>query len=294
MALQVDKTIKSRHCMRNLIHEKTIMPDTTSEDKLFIFDRWTQLISLLNPNSVTSVDDLSESLSVSKATIRRDLVELHNSGQIRRVRGGAIALPDGSTAKDPIGLMGQALFDDSSQSNSKAKRKIGKKAADLLTQGEAIIIDGGSTTLELAKNICNIPLTVLTTSIPILYALLGQEKLRVLITGGEVFRKQNIVLNPYGDALVSNYAASKVFIGAQAISQHGLLQTDPLLVQNEKDLIARAEEVIVLADSSKFTTLGSLAVCKLSEISTVISDSKISDANRKMLVDAGVKVIIAG
>lgn len=286
--------MQSRQCLPTLTHKKITMAETTSEDKLFIFDRWTQLISLLNPNSVTSVDDLSESLGVSKATIRRDLVELHNSGQIRRVRGGAIAMPEGSTGKDPIDLMGQALFDDSSQSNLKAKRKIGEAAAGLLSPGEAIIIDGGSTTLELAKNISDISLTVLTTSIPILYALLGQEKLRVLITGGEVFRKQNIVLNPYGDALVSNYAASKVFIGAQAISQHGLLQTDPLLVQNEKDLIERASEVVVLADSTKFTTLGSLAVCKLSEISTVITDSKISDNNRDMLIAAGVKVIIAG
>jgi DeoR family ulaG and ulaABCDEF operon transcriptional repressor len=83
-----------------------------------------------------------------------------------------------------------------------------------------------------------------------------------MITGGEVFEEQKVILNPYGDSIINKFSASKIFIGAQAITEKGLLQTDPLLVHYEQDLIARAEEVIALADSTKFESRGSLVVCE--------------------------------
>jgi len=264
-----------------------------SDERLFIYDRWTQLIQLLKPDLVTSVEELSEKLRVSKATVRRDLSELDAAGRLRRVRGGAVANSSDAILDSTARLMGQAGFDDSANANAQLKRAIGEKAAELLEPGDAVIIDGGSTTLELARNIGAMPLTILTTSIPILFALLGRPKLRVLITGGEVFQEQNIVLNPYGDGIVANFAPSKVFLGAQSLTRRGLMQTDPLLVQNEKELIAHADKIIVLADSSKFGAKGSLAVCGLDRISTVITDSGLSDQACNMLDSHDVEIIIA-
>jgi len=134
---------------------------------------------------------------------------------------------------------------------------------------------------------------VLTTSIPIMTSLLGRPKIRILIAGGEVFQEQALVLDPYSHGIVNKFSATKLFIGAQAISAHGLMQTDPLLVQNEQQLISRAEQVIVLADSSKFGAKGSLSVCGLEVIDTVVTDSGLSNQARKMLLDNNVNIVMA-
>jgi len=101
------------------------------------------------------------------------------------------------------------------------------------------------------------------------------------------------VLDPYSHGIVNKFSATKLFIGAQAISAHGLMQTDPLLVQNEQQLISRAEQVIVLADSSKFGAKASLSVCGLEVIDTVVTDTGLSNEAHKMLLDNNVKIVMA-
>lgn len=268
-------------------------PEEQNENRLFIYDRWNRLVELLRPNSVTSVEQLAENLSVSAATIRRDLSDLDAAGRLKRVRGGAVAAVKAPvSAYSPLGaLEGQIGYDDARKHNRPAKQAIGQKAADLLEDGDAIIIDGGSTTLELAHAIQVKNLTVLTTSILIMNALLPRPDLRILIAGGEIFHEQGVVLNPYGNGIVSKYSATKIFIGAQAISSRGLMQTDPLLVHNEQELIERADQVIVLADSSKFGARASLSVCGLDRIDTIITDQGIPASARKMLEEFDVKVI---
>jgi len=93
--------------------------------------------------------------------------------------------------------------------------------------------------------------------------------------------------------IVDKFSATKLFIGAQSITSHGLLQTDPLLVQNEQQLIGRAEKIILLADSSKFGAKASLSVCGLDAIDTVVTDSGLSAEYRKMLTDNGIEIVIA-
>jgi len=262
------------------------------DERLFIHDRWTQILRLINPDLVTSVEKLAEVLSVSPATIRRDLIELHELGKLLRVRGGAIAFPPADGGLRAHGLLeGQADDAQSATTNMAAKRAIGEYAVGLLSEGEAIIIDGGTTTMEMARRIPDQNLTVLTTSVSIMSNLLGKTQLRILITGGEVFQKQNIVLNPYGDGILQNFSASKLFIGAQAVTRQGLMQTDPLLVQNEQSLIARADSVILLADSSKFDASASLSVCSLETLDMVVTDSKVSSAAVTMLESFDIEVV---
>jgi DeoR family ulaG and ulaABCDEF operon transcriptional repressor len=263
------------------------------DNRLFIYDRWNRLIELLRPDNVTSVERLAEDLSVSAATIRRDLSELDAIGRLKRVRGGAVATARALPSQlSPFGsLAGQIGHNEARTQHRSAKQAIGQRAAALLEDGDAIIIDGGTTTLELAHAIQVNSLTVLTTSILIMNALLPRPGLRVLIAGGEIFREQGVVLNPYGDGIVSKYSASKIFIGAQAISSRGLMQTDPLLVHNEQELIERADEVIVLVDSSKFGARASLSVCGLERIGAVITDDGIPISARRMLESFNVDVI---
>jgi len=263
-------------------------------DKLYIHERWGLIINMLHATKVTSVDSFASALKVSPATIRRDLNELHSEGRLRRVRGGAIAAEPNEAFGDPyFGLSGQLSQADNLELNLAEKLAIGQKAASMIEDNDSIIIDGGSTTVHMTQHIEAANLMVLTTSIPIMTSLLGRPKIRILIAGGEVFQEQALVLDPYSHGIVNKFSATKLFIGAQAVTARGLMQTDPLLVQNEQQLISRADKVILLADSSKFEAKASLSVCGLEEIDTVVTDSGLSDSARKMLIDHDIEIVFA-
>jgi DeoR family transcriptional regulator, ulaG and ulaABCDEF operon transcriptional repressor len=117
----------------------------------------------------------------------------------------------------------------------------------------------------------------------------------VTLPGGELFRDQGIILNPYEDGILQHFAAARMFIGCQALTKNGLMQTDTLLVQSERRLMERASEVVVLADSSKIDAPASLSVCPLSQIDVVITDDGISaDAVRWLKAhDIDVRIVKA-
>jgi DeoR family ulaG and ulaABCDEF operon transcriptional repressor len=134
---------------------------------------------------------------------------------------------------------------------------------------------------------------VLTNSLHIVNALLPQAGTRILLPSGAVFREQNIILAPAGEESMPRFHAPRLFMGAAAIGPQGAMQADPVLVAAERRLIDRAEEVILLVDSSKFRSQSGTIVCGLDEIDTVITDSGITPEMAKTLQDAGVKLVIA-
>ncbi len=266
-------------------------------------DRWKLIIGELNTERVTSVDELTERLGVSPATIRRDLNELHELGHLLCVRGGAMRVegkhygssrqPAPTTDSRRDSLRGQSAFADSVIANAAAKRAISRLALDYITPGLAMIIDGGTTTFTMASMLRDEPYHVLTTSIPILQCLLDRSRIKVTLPGGELFREQRIILNPYEDGILQHFAAARMFIGCQALTKNGLMQTDTLLVQSERRLIERANEVILLADSSKINAPASLSVCPLSDIDVLITDDGIDPAALQWLQAEDIEVRIA-
>ena len=245
-------------------------------------DRWKRIIDELSSERVTSVDELTERMGVSPATIRRDLNELHELGHLLRVRGGAMRAEGklytarAGEERRNDGLQSQPAFSDSVIANSAAKRAIAREALNYVSPGLSMIIDGGTTTWMMASMMADDAYHVLTTSVPILQCLLDRSRVKVTLPGGELFREQRIILNPYEDGILQHFAAARMFIGCQALTRNGLMQTDTLLVQSERRLIERANQVIVLADSSKFDAPASLSVCPLSQIDVVITDDKVS------------------
>lgn len=245
-------------------------------------DRWKRIIDELSSERVTSVDELTERMGVSPATIRRDLNELHELGHLLRVRGGAMRAEGklytarAGEERRNDGLQSQPAFSDSVIANSAAKRAIAREALNYVTPGLSMIIDGGTTTWMMASMMADDAYHVLTTSVPILQCLLDRSRVKVTLPGGELFREQRIILNPYEDGILQHFAAARMFIGCQALTRNGLMQTDTLLVQSERRLIERTNQVIVLADSSKFDAPASLSVCPLSQIDVVITDDKVS------------------
>jgi DeoR family ulaG and ulaABCDEF operon transcriptional repressor len=246
-----------------------------------------EILRLLKSQGFVSFRELCGRLQASSATIRRDLDRLEREGRIERVRGGARLVGEA-----PEHLVG-APFELNRTRHAPQKSAIGRAAAALCRPGEAVIIDGGSTTFQMCPHLAGLELQVLTGSLHIIGELLPQPGTRLAAPGGQVFREQNIILSPFEDDGLARYHAAKMFMGAAAVGARGLMQADVVLIQAEQKLLARADQLIVLVDSSKFRTSASFVVCGLEEIDVVVTDAGISAAETAMLRAAGIEVIVA-
>jgi DeoR family transcriptional regulator, ulaG and ulaABCDEF operon transcriptional repressor len=254
---------------------------------MHVTERDELILKLLQSRGLTSVQSLCDELDASPATIRRDLERLEAEGHLERVRGGARSLERGS-----VKLQGTP-FELNLRRNLTQKAAIGKQAAALCDPDEAIIIDGGTTTFQMCPHLSERNLHVLTNSLHIVEALQRYRNVNLAVPGGSIFREQNIILSPFEDDGLKHFHASKMFIGAAGISAKGLMQADTILIQAERKLMARADKLIVLVDSSKFQNTAALVLCGLDKVDTVITDKGIPPAALKMLQKAGVNVIVA-
>ncbi len=248
-------------------------------------EREALIFQALGPSGFISYRDLEARMGVSPATIRRDLARLEATGRIVRVHGGA------KLAERPFQLSGMP-FDQSITQNFAAKQAIGKAAAALCEPGEGVMIDGGTTTLQMCPHLDGLGLQVLTNSLHIVNTLLPQAGTRILVPSGAVFREQNIILAPAGEASMPRFHAPKLFMGAAAVGAQGVMQQDVVLVAAERRLIDRAEQVVLLVDSSKFAGSSGAIVCGLDEIDVLITDAGIPPAMADVVKAAGVRLII--
>jgi DeoR family transcriptional regulator, ulaG and ulaABCDEF operon transcriptional repressor len=232
-------------------------------------------------------------MSDSPATLQRELAPL---AQIARMPGPTLslasqrpALSQDAIAPAPPG----ASANESSHRNRHQKEWIGREAAKLCSPKEAVMIDGGSTTLRMCAHLAGLNLQVLTNSLLVVNALLAQKGTRVLVPGGQVFAEQNMILSAAVDDDMPRFHAPKLFMGAAAIGPDGLVQADFIVVAAKRRLVDRAERIIVLADSSKFDCSSGQVVCGLEEIDIVITDAGVTPQSTAMLEQNGVKVLIA-
>lgn len=247
------------------------------------------ILDLVRERGFISFRELDKRISASPATLRRDLERLEGEARIVRVHGGARSVTE---ANDEPQLTG-VPFHENIGKNADAKAAIGAAAARLCRIGEAIIIDGGSTTLQMCPHLDGLDLQVLTNSLHIVSALLPQARTRISVPGGVLFREQNIILSPYDSDGTGHYRASKMFLGAAAVGRHGVMQADVLLLQAERRLMDRADELVLLVDSSKFDASAGHVLCGLDAVDILVTDGGLAPASRQLIEDAGVQLIIA-
>jgi len=251
-------------------------------------ERHRLILKLVSEQGLARVGQLAEALGVSEPTVRRDLNRLAGLNLLRKVRGGAEAM----TQRMPQEIAGRP-FAVSQSINTEKKRRIARKAVQLCRDGEAIIINGGTTTYMMAEFLHDRQLQILTNSFAMAERLLAGSANRVIVPGGEIYREQSIILSPFDNDTTQNHYASKMFMGAQGLAPPGLIEVDPLLIRAEQKLINQADQLIVLVDSTKFRQRAGLILCPLERIHTVITDDEVEPAVVKMLEAAGVEVIIA-
>ncbi|MCE6959826.1 DeoR/GlpR family DNA-binding transcription regulator [Cereibacter sphaeroides] len=246
------------------------------------------ILSAVQERPVVTVPELCQMTGASEATIRRDIAGLHVQKKLRRVRGGAEAVA-------PPGFVGINARPFAMQETLRApeKRAIARAAVDLCDDGDAIIVNGGTTTFQMVHPLTTKRLQVFTNSFPIAEHLLKHSKNTVLLPAGVIYREQNIILSPFDDDGSRHFHARRMFMGCRGIAPLGLMEGDPLLIQAEQKLIGQADELIVLADSSKFAQRSSLVLCPLARIHTVVTDDGIDDRAARMLEAAEVRLIVA-
>jgi len=251
------------------------------------------ILDLIRKTGFASFRQIDAALDASPATLRRDLARLEQAGAIVRVHGGArIAGSEGAKTATYPSLAGVPFLENVNL-NRRQKEAIGKRAAQLCRPGESVVIDGGTTTLQMCSHLAGLNLHVVTNSLHVVSALLPQAGTRISIPGGAVFREQNIVLNIGPQDMTPSIYAPRVFLGAAFVGPQGVMQADMVLAAAEHQLIDRAEWVALLVDSSKFSGPSGSVVCALSELDVIVTDDGISKAAAEMIRDAGVELIIA-
>ncbi len=230
---------------------------------------------------------LRDITQASLPTLRRDVNHLAELGELKRCHGGV----QETESTEPKRLRGVAL-DYSSTARLHQKQAIARAAASLCTDGESIILHGGTTVFQIVRNIETLQLDVLTNSLPIANYLFEQSVARLHIPGGEVYRDQHLILSPFEDDTIKNFHAAKMFVGAQAVCQQGVLEVDPRLIQSELKLMAQAQQLILCVDSSKFDKSGSMILAPIDRFDLVITDEGISASARRWLDRSGIEVCI--
>ena len=244
---------------------------------MLLDERRANILQLIEEKGFVGLQDLSEHVGVSESTVRRDLDFLDGIGQIRRTRGGAAYVGESLTA-----------FDERSSQATVEKQRIAKFAADLIEPGEAILLDGGTTTLEVAKQLIGKPLQVVTNSLPIANVLMNQPEIELVMMGGYLYPRTGVALGPLAVASLENVHVRRLIMSVGGITENGLYNSNALLVETELRMITAAEEVVVVSDSSKLGHSALAHLCPLSEVDRLVVDSGIDTNWQQIMRDAGV------
>ena len=249
-------------------------------------DRREKIQQMINRENSVQVENLSENFQVSLATIRRDLAALEEAGVLRRVYGGAVAI------KRPI-ASGEG-FKNNLDLNVAEKHAIGKLAASLVEPGDTVLLDVGTTTLEVAKSLKDrSDITVLTNSLPILNELV-ESQVNVYSLSGRMRKNSYAFVGNLITNALQSFHISKVFIGCGGFSmEYGITEHVYDSAQNRNFFIEQSDEAILVADSSKFGKNLSVIVENSNMVRTVISDSKLSPEWRAKIESKGITLLIA-
>lgn len=249
------------------------------------------LLDILDEQQFVSVSDLSAQLNASEATIRRDITKLSKQGQLRKIRGGAEVLQSQERKVRRPHLSGSAFLAAKEQ-RADIKRLIAKEAVKLCEDGEFVIINGGSSTYMMKEFLADRHLNVLTNSFVLAQDLSEISDNQITLPGGELYRKQGIILSAFENDTIQYYHASKMFMGTPGVGEFGVMESDPLLIQTEQKLKKQADQLIVLADSTKLGKRSNFILCPLSEIDVLITDSEADPKMVRLFEEAEIKVIL--
>jgi DeoR family transcriptional regulator, fructose operon transcriptional repressor len=243
------------------------------------------LLELVRTRRFASLEELAGQLQVSESTIRRDLDQLEEAGSAQRTHGGV--LYTGSSPKF-------SHFDEQKPTAGDKKRAIAERTVALIADGDTVLLDGGSTTYEVARLLVGRPLHVVTNSLPVANLFASDTASELVLIGGCLCSRTGVSLGPYADQMLASVRVQKTILSVAGINDRGLFNDNLLLVETEKAMMRAADEVVIVADSTKFGRQSLTHLCELGAVNYLVADNEISEDWRSKVLAAGVKLLIAG
>lgn len=244
------------------------------------------------------VNELTRKLSVSDMTIRRDLDALARQGVIEKVHGGAVPVVEASTHEPG--------FEAKSTLELSAKEDIARTAAAMVAPGSAIALSGGTTTFALARHLLDVPgLTVVTNSGRVADVFHGAQRpassggaragaATVVLTGG-VRTPSDSLVGPVADRAIASLHFDLLFLGVHGISAEAGLSTPNLAeAETNRRLVQAARRVVVVADHTKWGTVGLSSFATLDEVDTFVTDAGLPDGARQEIEEHLPGLVVAG
>lgn len=247
-----------------------------------------EILDILKADGTASVQQLAAHIGASVSTIRRDLEVLEEAGFLDRSFGGASLRPRAIATLET----GQAV---ASHIQRREKAAIARVAAGFIQPHQALILDSGSTVAELARVIAEDPpsLTVITNDLLIGQTLSDSPRIRLVVTGGTVRPGSSTLLGSPGEELLATTRADIAFIGAHAITEHGISETSLEIVRIKQAIIRAARRVVILADHSKFGDPSVFHVERLPPGCTIVTDPGADLGMLERLREDGIEILIA-
>jgi DeoR family glycerol-3-phosphate regulon repressor len=246
--------------------------------------RQEKIVDVIRRQRTATVEELAVVFSTSHETIRRDLTVLAESGEIQKIHGGA---------KIPR-ILTEGSFGERMVENASAKRSIAVEAAKLISPGETLFIDTGSTTLAFAEEIARIPdLIVITNSTSVAKAI-GKRKnsISIYLLGGAYDPDNQECYGPLAIAQLKNFHAKRAILTIWGMhAKAGITDFNIEEAQIAKAMVEQSEKVTVLADATKFDRTGNFMVCSLSDVDNMVTDVAPEGSLGQMLVNSDVDIV---
>ncbi len=259
-------------------------------------ERRRKILDQLEAEGTVKTSQLASLFSVSEVTIRRDLEVLKEEGKLKKVHGGAVANEkdfESSYQGDTITF--EPSFQQKSEIHREEKEEIGEKAASMVKDGSSIFLETGTTTMQIVDHLdAKQGLSVLTNSLNHGLKLSKINGLEVLLTGGRLRANTSALVGPIARRSLEEIYVDTLFMGINGITiDQGYTVPTVQEAEMSREVTGIANEVVIVADSSKFGKVSHAKVAEIDGAHAVITDDKVDDSYREAFADIGVELIIA-
>jgi len=245
-----------------------------------------RVLDLVSHKGFMTLTELTRALKASESTVRRDLDHWDQRGMLKRIHGGAMYTGDGSATLPAL--------DDRSATQIAEKRLIAKAAEARIRDGDAILLDGGTTTLEVARLLVGRPLQIVTNSLPIASLFANSRETDLVIIGGYVYPKTGVALGPLSVRMMEDIHVRQTILSVGGITEKGLYNSNLLLVETERRMLECADEIVIVADHTKIGRQALAFLCELSAIDMLVIDAGATPEQLELLDRGGVQYVTAG
>ncbi|WP_336779725.1 DeoR/GlpR family DNA-binding transcription regulator [Paenibacillus illinoisensis] len=248
-------------------------------------ERYDRIVEMVNESGSMRVSELSDRCRVTEETIRRDLDRLEQAGRLKRSHGGAVSIKDDQP---------EIPYRVRETTHAEEKKRIAQAALAMIRPGDRILLDASTTAGYMAANMPDIPLTVLTNSIQVATELSSKDKIEVISTGGQLAQRSLSFVGPLAERSLETYHVDKLFLSCKGVHLDGggISESNELQARLKQKMVGISDQVILLADASKFGVRAFARVTGLNAVHAVILNEQLEGDLMKRLKDYDIQITL--